>query len=133
MYKLWYVCIFINHWDNGERSGTTVKFSCSENFLKILEETSLVNTYGFCEFFPNKFIYTSCSGRLLLKDNKANKVITTRGNFRPKLRSIFGLWPQWFAFLKNVFYQRRRKYAMNIGLLNSERPFIDFVYSQRCL
>lgn len=38
------------------------------------------------------------------------------GNSKPKLRPTFGRYTRWFIFFRNVFYQKQRKYAMNIGV-----------------
>ena len=39
-----------------------------------------------------------------------------RFNSRPKLHLVFGCWPWWFIFFKNLFYQKPCKCAMNIGV-----------------
>ena len=41
--------------------------------------------------------------------------VLVRGYFRLKLSSTSGCCPWWFIFFKNLFYQKKRKEAMNIG------------------
>ena len=56
--------------------------------------------------------------------------LINRGNSWPKLHQAFGCCPWGFIFSKNLFYQKQRKYVMNIGVTQIRGILLLFLWGK---